>query len=173
MNALNTAWEFWNVASSLWALATAAGAGALWFVSRTAAYGDWKLRRETATVFYKYRALFVQTELSYSIPAFVRTDDGMTQREWSYHAITRPDLIYNRDWMEYISIINRARQSIKTTLGGPDIERRMEAYQQLAPRFNQLCHELNLMRDSNSKCPVQFRQAYLEMSVVAASSGTR
>lgn len=172
MNELNTAWEFWNVASSLWALATAAGAGALWFVSRTAAYEDWKLRRETAAIFYRYRALFVQTELNYSIPAFVRSDDGMTQREWSYHAITRPSPMYNRDWMEYITIINRARQSIKTTLKAPDIERRMEAYQQLAPRFNQLCQELNLMRDTNPKCPVQFHQTYLELPVVT-SSGTR
>lgn len=171
MNKLNTAWEFWNVASSLWSLATAAGAGALWFVSRTAAYEDWKLRRETAAIFYKYRALFVDTDLIYSIPAFVRSDDGMSQRDWSYFAITKPGLIFNRDCMEYITINNRARNSIKAALGAPDIERRMEVYQQLAPRFNQLCQELNHMRDNYPTCPVQFRQTYLAMPVAAASSG--
>jgi hypothetical protein len=159
---MTTGWQMWNDLSSLWALWCAVAWVAFRAVAQTEWYEERRLRRDAAAIFYKYRALFVETERSYSIPAFVQSTEAMTLREWAYHAMTPPGLLFNRDWMEYITLINRARQLIEATFKAPDSARRMDAYQQLEPRFNQLCQELNTLREGYKLVrPVQFHQRYL------------
>jgi len=137
-----------------------------WSYDQTAAGQHRKLRREAAELFYRNRDLFTMTEYSFSIPAFIRMGPyhelGMQLREWAYYAIVPPVKSNQRDLLECISIMNRARNLIEKTLWDSEDSNCTKVYAQLRPRFDHLCTELSALRQKYpGHCPDSFKQAYL------------
>lgn len=138
-----------------------------WLYRRTKAGRKNELLERTAILFYENRDLFVMTENSYSIPAFLHmghhAQEGMTLREWAYYALRKPSALRGpRDGMEYLSILSTARRLIEQTLNDPKDQKWEEVYDQLGPRFDKLCAALNdLQLEYRDECPIQYKQRYL------------
>jgi len=155
----------WNVVNGLLAL-IGLGQVVSWCYHRTPIGKQTGLNRETAKLFYNNRDLFVMTEYSYSIPAFLRAGpyhhQGMILRECASYAFTAPGFFPKRDCMEFIYFLSESRRLIEKTLNESQDGKCAEAYAQLSPRFNKLCGDLAALRlKYKGHCPDQFQQAYL------------
>lgn len=166
IGSIRVAWSTWNTFDSCMAFVTFSAGIAAWCFFRTATGRRWKLNRTVAELFYSNRELFVDTDCNFSIPTFLRSghhhQEGMTLREWSYFALSKPILFPKHDaWLQYVSIMNTARHLIKQTMDDPKDQSFAKIYEQLEPRFNKLCAAMNDMRTQFAECPIQLQQAYL------------
>lgn len=121
----------------------------IWCFRRTPIGKRAGFHREMHQLAYENRNMF-NSDVAYSAPAFLRVGphhaEGMLMAQWWYSAFgTPPSIFCFRDGMEVLAILSSARTAIKQTMAGPKKSEYKEIYDQLYPRFTQLCEKIEAL----------------------------
>lgn len=137
-----------------------------WLTVRTP-WGKRKALNQAVTrLAHESKALF-NGDYAYSVPAFLRVGDhhqqGVILAEWWRSSFQEPpSLLSAHDCMEVLRILNLSRTAIKQTLAGPKKSEYLTCYNQLYPRFNKLCEEIEAVgKLYEAACPISFSQERL------------
>jgi len=159
MQAIGSGIQFLLTAIGFWRVVT-------WCYGRSPAGRKMSFHCEMHELAYENRDLFV-SDIAYSVPAFLamgeRRAEGVLMARWWYAAFGAPsNMFQRRDGMEAVVIFSAARNAIKATLAGPKRPGHQEIYDQLYPRFNQMCEQLEtLAQKYQDFAPIPLKQERL------------